>query len=41
MLKDKASAEDIEKMHVIDYEYFKRSLVMIAALAQTRLSSSS
>eukprot|EP00347_Sterkiella_histriomuscorum_P006073 403354173 len=38
ILKDKLSAEEIEKLHVIDFEYFKRSLVMISALAQDRLT---
>ena len=37
VLKDKLSAEEVEKLHVIDLEYFKRSLAMIAALAQDRL----
>ena len=36
-LKDKMSAVEIEMLHVIDYEYFKKGLVRIAALAQNKL----
>lgn len=33
VLKDSYQAEDIEKLHVIDFEYFKKALILISALA--------
>jgi hypothetical protein len=37
-MRDKLSADEIESISVIDFEYFKKALVRIAALAQDKLS---
>ena len=36
--KGRQTMEETEKLHVIDYEYFKKALIRIAALAQDKLS---